>query len=197
MVRLGFLASRGGSSMRAIVDACRAGDLAAEPALLVCNNAGAPALAFADGAGLPSHVVDYRALGEGAADAEVARLLQAETVDIVVLSGFLRKLGPATLGAFGGRILNIHPSLLPRHGGHGLYGRRVHASVHAAGDRTSGATVHLVDEDYDTGAVLAQAQVELEPGDTPEDIERKVTAIEPALFVSTLKAILAGDVKLR
>ena len=101
-----------------------------------------------------------------------------------------------TLAAHAGRVLNIHPALLPKHGGQGMYGRRVHEAVLAAGDTVSGASVHLVDGEYDHGAVIAQAEVPVLAGDTAESLERRVMAAEPGLFVHTLQRIVAGNLKL-
>ena len=114
----------------------------------------------------------------------------------MVLSGYLRKLGPRVLEAFEGRILNIHPALLPRHGGAGMYGRRVHEAVVAAGDAKSGASVHVVDGEYDHGEVLARVEVPVLAGDTAGHLEVRVTAAEPALLVETLKNIAAGRLRL-
>ncbi|MBA3811409.1 MAG: phosphoribosylglycinamide formyltransferase, partial [Caulobacteraceae bacterium] len=113
-------------------------------------------------------------------------------VEWVVLSGYLRKLGPRTLRAFPGRILNIHPSLLPRHGGPGMYGRRVHDAVLAGGDARTGASVHLVDDLYDHGLVIARAELPVSPNETAESLERRVMAAEPVLFLETLKRIAEG-----
>jgi phosphoribosylglycinamide formyltransferase-1 len=174
--------------MRAVVEAIEAGDLDAEVGLVISNRREAPALAFAGAHGaatlfLPTVPDPARS------DRRLASALAEAGVDWVLLAGYLRKLGPVTLGAFRDRILNIHPSLLPKFGGQGLYGRRVHEAVIAAGERESGASVHLVDEEYDHGPVLAQARVEISPGDTPETLERKVMAVEPGLYVDVLKQL--------
>ena len=196
-LRLGFLASRRGSSLRAIVAAIRAGELDAEPRIVISNNAGAEALEFAREQGLAwRHISAATAGGAEAADAAIATALQDAGAELVVLSGYLRKLGPQVLHAYPGRILNIHPALLPAYGGHGMYGRRVHEAVHAAGDKVTGATVHLVDEEYDTGAVLARVEIGVEQGDTVEAIEQRVAAAEPLLFVNTLRSISEGALKL-
>jgi phosphoribosylglycinamide formyltransferase-1 len=196
-LRLGFLASRFGSSMRAIMAASRAGDLDALPLIVISNNADAEALAFACEQGIGwRHISAASAGGPDEADAAIAQALTEAGVELVVLSGYLRKLGPRTLEAYGGRILNIHPALLPAYGGHGMYGRRVHEAVHAAGEGVTGATVHLVEAEYDTGATLARVEIPVAPGDTVEDIERRVTAEEPALFIKTLRDISDGEIEL-
>jgi len=194
-MRLGFLASNNGSSLRAVVAAIEAGELEAEAALVVSNRRAAPALDFARDHGVAALFIPTLADPE-AADARLARALGEAGVEWVILSGYLRKLGPLTLAAHAGRVLNIHPALLPRHGGQGMYGRRVHEAVLAAGDTVSGASVHLVDGEYDHGAVIAQAEVPVLAGDTAESLERRVMAAEPGLFVHTLQRIVAGSLRL-
>jgi phosphoribosylglycinamide formyltransferase-1 len=189
-LKLGFLVSHGGSSMKAIVGAIRSGDLSAEPRLVISNNAECAAMSFARTEGLPNRHISATAQGGfEASDRAIAEELEAAGVELVILSGYLRPLGPMTLERYRGRILNIHPALLPRHGGKGMYGRRVHEAVLAAGETETGATVHLVDDGYDTGPVVAQARIPLEKGDGVEQIEAKVVAAEPGLFIDTLKGI--------
>jgi len=195
LLNLGFLASNNGSGMRAVVAAIEAGALAAGARLAVSNKKDAPALAFARDHALQTlwlpTLPDPRA-----ADAALARALSDAGVELVLLSGYLRKLGPATLEAYHNRILNIHPALLPKFGGQGMYGRRVHEAVLAAGEASTGASVHLVDGEYDHGAVLAQVEVPVRPGDTAADIEARVTQAEPGLFVETLQSVVAGTLTL-
>lgn len=195
MIRLGFLASNRGSSLRAIIEAIKMGQLSAEPRLVVSNNKGAAALALAREQSIPTRCIPT--LGDPqAADARLARALIEAGVELVVLSGYLRKLGPVTLNAFAGRILNIHPALLPRHGGPQMYGRRVHQSVLDAGETETGASVHLVDDQYDHGPVIAQTTVPIRSGDSVEAIERRVMNAEPKLFIETLQRIACGELGL-
>jgi phosphoribosylglycinamide formyltransferase-1 len=194
-LKLGFLASANGSSARAIVAAIRAGELAAEPRLLVSNNKSAAALAFAAAEGIPALVIPTQA-DPAAADGKLARAMVEHGVELIVLSGYLRQLGAETLARFTGRILNIHPGPLPQFGGHGMYGRRVHEAVLASGAAESAACIHLVDEEYDRGPVVARASVPVEPGDTSETLEARVNAVEPQLFVATLRRIAAGEIVL-
>jgi phosphoribosylglycinamide formyltransferase-1 len=192
MIRMAFLASNNGSSLRAVVAAIDDGALAARAVLVVSNRRAAPALEFAKAHGVPCLVIPTVA-DPDEADGRLAEALTDARADLVILSGYLRKLGPRTLGAFEGRILNIHPALLPGHGGAGMYGRRVHEAVIAAGDAVSGASVHLVDGEYDHGDVLARVEVPVAPGDTAETLEARVMAAEPKLFVDTLMRIAAGE----
>ncbi len=195
-LKLGFLASNNGSAMRAIIAAIESGALKAEARLVVSNKQSSPALAFACAHDIPTLWIPTQKDEEGA-DIALAEALLAAGAELIILSGYLRKLGPKTLAAFPDRILNVHPALLPRHGGAGFYGRRVHEAVAAAGERESGATIHLVDEIYDHGRIIAQRRVPLDPSDDAAAIERKVTALEPALFVETLQAIAAGSIVLQ
>jgi phosphoribosylglycinamide formyltransferase-1 len=194
-LKLGFLASGAGSSARAIVAAIEAGALAAEARLMVSNNKSAPALEFARQHGVPELCLPTQADPE-AADAALAEALAANGVELVVLSGYLRRLGSRTLDRYAGRVVNIHPGPLPEFGGHGMYGRRVHEAVLAAGVAESGVAIHVVDEEYDHGPVIARTVVPLHPGDTPETLEARVRAAEPAFFVETLQRIARGEIAL-
>ncbi|MFL5297256.1 MAG: phosphoribosylglycinamide formyltransferase [Phenylobacterium sp.] len=194
-VNLGFLASGNGSSARAIVAAIADGTLAADARLLVSNMKSAPALAFAAEAGVPALCIPTQADPE-AADARLADSLAAHGVELVILSGYLRQLGPRTLGRYRNRILNIHPGPLPQFGGHGMYGRRVHEAVIAAGVAESSVCIHLVDEEYDRGPVIARMTVPVVEGDTPESLEARVTALEPGFYVETLRRIAEGEIAL-
>jgi len=190
-MRLAFFASGSGSSMRAIVAACRSGELAADPVLLIANRP-CKAVDFAAENALPAQIIPTVGLAGEASDEAALAALRDAGAEWIVLSGYLRKLGPKVLAAFSGRILNIHPALLPDFGGEGMYGRRVHEAVAAAQVLESGASVHYVDGEYDTGEVLAQERVPLMPGDTAADIETRVMAIEPQLFVRVLRSLAAA-----
>ena len=194
-MKLGFLASNSGSSLRAIVGAIEAGELEAEARIVISNKAGAPALDFAAEHGISNRVIPTAKSPERA-DADLAEALADSGVDLVILSGYLRKLGPATLMRFQNRILNIHPALLPRHGGTGMYGRRVHEAVLAAGDTISGATVHLVDDQYDHGEPIAHTEVPVRIDDDAQTLERRVMSVEPQLFVQTLQRLTTGTLSL-
>lgn len=195
LLKLGFLASRNGSSMRAMLEAIKAGELPAEPRLVVSNNKTAGALEFATACGVPTLVIPTQG-DPDAADARLCEAMEAAGVDLIIASGYLRRLGPKTLGGYRNRVLNIHPGALPAFGGEGMYGRRVHEAVIAAGVAESGVTIHAVDEIYDHGPVIARRSVPLQPGETAESLEARVTALEPAFFVETLRQIAEGDLAL-
>ena len=190
-LRLAFLASRNGSAFRAAVEAVGQGRLAADIVLLGTNTAKAPALDFARARGLPHRVIPT-AVDPEAADRELAEALAASGADWIVLSGYLRRIGPAVLARFPDRILNIHPGPLPAFGGEGMYGRRVHEAVIAAGAPQSEVTIHMVDGEYDHGRVLGRWPVPVEPGDMPETLEQRVTALEPEVMTRTLIDLAEG-----
>jgi phosphoribosylglycinamide formyltransferase-1 len=196
-LKLGFLASHGGSSMKAILEAIGSGALRASACVVIANNADAPALAHARALGVPTYHLSRTKLGAAEdVDRAIAETLAARGAELVVLSGYLRKLGPRTLALYRGRILNIHPGLLPTYGGRGMFGRHVHEAVIAAGERESGITIHLVDEDYDHGPMLAEQRVPVAPGDTPETLAQRIQALEPPFFVETLRRIADGTLAL-
>lgn len=181
--------------MRAVLAAIARGELKADARLLVSNRREAPALEAAAAHGVATLCIPTLP-DPAAADASLAAALAAAGVELVVLSGYLRQLGSRTLAAYANRVLNVHPALLPKYGGHGMFGRRVHEAVAASGDAMSGASVHLVDAEYDQGPVVATREVHLAPGDDAAAIEAKVTAIEPELLVETLRRIASGALKL-
>jgi phosphoribosylglycinamide formyltransferase 1 len=181
--------------MRAIVRAIEDGRLPARARLVVSNRRSAAALEFAAAHGIATLCIPT-IHDEAGADARLCAALDAVGADLILLSGYLRKLGPRTLDRFAGRVLNVHPALLPDFGGRGFYGQRVHAAVAASGVRESGATIHVVDGEYDHGPTIAQKRVALAPGDDAASIERKVTAIEPDFYIETLQAIASGAIRL-
>lgn len=195
-LRLGFLASHGGSNMQAIIDACKQGRLDADPRVVVSNNSDAMALRRARNEGIPGYHISGETHPGAAEDREILRVLQQHGVDTVVLAGYMKKLGPLTLRAFRGRTLNIHPALLPRFGGQGMYGKRVHEAVLRAGETVSGVTVHVVDDLYDHGPILAQRKVPVLAGDTADSLAERVLRLEHVLYVETLQKISEGAIVL-
>jgi phosphoribosylglycinamide formyltransferase 1 len=197
MLTLGLLASHRGSNVQVIVEACRSGGLAARPGVVISNNANSGVLQFARGAGIPALRIGGPEYADDARrDAAILDALQSHGVDLVLLLGYLKLLGPRTTAAYRGRILNTHPALLPHHSGRGMYGQHVHQAVLDAGDRETGVTVHLVDELYDHGAVVAQARVPVLAGDTVESLGARVLAREHGFIVETLSAIASGAIQL-
>ena len=196
-LRLGFLASHGGSNLQAILDAIAAGSLPAEARLVICNNSDAKALQRARAVGVPGLHLSTRTHGDAdTLDRAMAAALREHGVELVVCAGYMRRVGPRVLAGFPRRVLNVHPALLPRFGGEGMWGLHVHEAVLAAGERVTGVTVHLVDAVYDHGAILAQAEVPVLPGDTPEALQARVLATEHRLYPETLRRIALGEIDL-
>ena len=134
---------------------------------------------------------------EGDADQWAPRILQelrAVNADLIALAGFMKRVPSTLVQAFPDRIINIHPSLLPEFGGQGMYGMNVHRAVLAAGKNISGATVHLVDEEYDTGPILLQESVPVLPEDKPEDLAARVLSVEHRLYPAAIKAFTEGRI---
>lgn len=183
--------------MQAILDACAAGELAARVVVVLSNNSDSGALRRARAAGAEAvHVSSKTHPEPGAVDSAIIEALVAARVEVLMLAGYMKKLGPALLERYHGRILNTHPALLPKFGGHGMYGMHVHEAVLRAGETESGSSVHLVDGEYDTGRVLAQAQVPVLEGDTPAVLSARVQERERKLVVAVLGQIARGELLL-
>jgi phosphoribosylglycinamide formyltransferase-1 len=187
MERLAILvgAKGRGSNMVALLKGCADGAIPADPLLVIAPREGTEAAANAEN--VPVRVVEP---GDGYGT-RLAAALQGATV--VCLAGFTRLLPSEVLEAFPERVLNVHPSLLPRHGGPGMYGRRVHEAVLASGDAESGCTVHLVTERYDEGAVVLQARCPVEATDSPETLAARVLVLEHRTYPQALRLVLTGE----
>jgi phosphoribosylglycinamide formyltransferase-1 len=174
-----------GSNMAAIARACASGELEAEVATVIAPNDAAPAVETAREMGLRVDLVEP-------GDDYGPRLLRVLSgADFICLAGYLRLLPLEVLRAFPRRVLNIHPALLPKFGGKGMYGRHVHEAVLAAAEAESGASVHYVTEQYDEGEVIAQRSCEVLPGDTPETLAARVLQEEHKVYVQALRKVIA------
>lgn len=194
-IRLAVFASGGGSNFQSIVDAVKAGTLPIEVALCLSDRPGAGALARAERHGIPTAVLspgDY--VDPAAYTADLLALLDRHGITFIALAGYLKHVPPEVVRAYRGRMLNIHPALLPAFGGKGMYGLRVHRAVLAYGARWTGATVHLVDEEYDTGPVVLQEPVPVADDDTPETLAARVLAVEHRLYPEALRLFAGGRV---
>jgi len=196
-LRIAVLASHGGSNMQAIIDGIEAGSLDARIVLVISNNSASGALKRARRHALPwAHLSGARYPDPADLDAAVCQALREAGAEVVVLAGYMKKIGPRTLAAFQGRMLNIHPALLPRHGGPGMYGIHPHEAVLEAGEEESGATVHLVDAHYDQGPILAQRRVPVLSGDTPQSLQQRVLAEEHQIYREVLAGLINGHLRL-
>ena len=192
---LGFLVSGRGSNMQAIIRACKEHKLDATPAVVISNNADAGALHIARQENLPAyHLSRNTHPGADQLDDVITQTLNRHGVNLVILAGYMKKIRPGLLRAYRNRILNIHPSLLPKFGGRGMYGRRIHEAVLATGEKVTGVTVHLVDAEYDGGLILAQRQVPVEPGDSVESLAARVLEVEHKVYVEVLQDISKGKI---
>jgi phosphoribosylglycinamide formyltransferase 1 len=175
IARVAVLASGGGTNLQALVDHFHRQEApAARVELVIGNRPGIGALARAEAARIESAVP--------ADPDDLLGLLREHRIDLIVLAGYLRLVPPSVVSAYRDRIVNIHPALLPAFGGRGMYGVRVHRAVLEAGVRVSGVTVHLVDEEYDRGEILAQWPVPVLGDDTPESLAARVLAVEHRLL---------------
>ncbi len=197
MMRLAVLASHEGSTLQALIDASAQQQLDATVALVLSNNSQSGALRRAAIAGIPGLHISAKTHGDDAkADQAMVHAIQEAQVDWVLLLGYMKKTGDTMLARYGGRIINTHPALLPKYGGKGFYGRKVHEAVHAAGETQSGATLHLVGNDYDTGPIIAQTTVALSVEDDVDAIEARVKNAEQKLLIDTLDQISRGELQL-
>ncbi len=187
MTRLAVLASHTGTILQAVLDACASGELNARVVLVISNNSHSGAINRALSAGVPTlHLSSATHADPDRLDAAMVQALNEADVNWVLLAGYMKKLGPRMLDGYRNRIVNTHPALLPKFGGAGFFGRKVHEAVLAAGEVETGATVHLVDEHYDSGPILAQVRVPVRPGDDAETLEERVKTAERKLVVATL-----------
>jgi len=154
--------------------------------LILCNKKEAFVHERAKKLHIPSITFDKNQLENG----EVLSILQKEEIDFIVLAGFLLKVPPTILSAYPDKIVNIHPALLPKYGGKGMYGMKVHEVVVANGEKESGITIHYVNERYDEGAIISQYKCEVLPSDSPEDVARKIHALEYEYFPRVIEKVV-------
>ena len=191
MKKVGVLLSGRGSNLVALIDVARRGELGGEIAVVVSNVEGAPGLERARQAGIPAVFCDHRGKAREAFDAEIVEILRGHHVDLVCLAGFMRLVSPVFVRAFPGRIVNIHPALLPAFPG--LDAQR-QAWEHGA--KVSGATVHLVDEGLDSGPIVAQEAVPVRSRDTPETLAARILEAEHRLYPRAVRLLLEGRARL-
>ncbi len=191
-IRVAVLASGSGSNLQAILDHLDAvGETAARVALVGSDRGDARALDRAR-----RHGVEALVLDESTRTAGLHRLLDDRGIDVVALAGYMRFVPDEVVRRWRGRIVNVHPSLLPAFGGTGMYGARVHRAVHASGVRLTGVTVHFVDEEYDHGPVIAQWPVPVFADGTPESIGARVLRVEHQLYPRIVRGVATGRITL-
>lgn len=186
-----FLSGRG-SDFKAILDATRSGKLNARVVLVISNNPDAGGLKIADASGIPTAVFDRSQYADGAEfGGEMLAALREKRVELIALAGYLRKIPPTVIRAYPRRILNIHPALLPKFGGKGMFGLNVHQAVIAAGETESGVTIHLVDEVYDHGEIVAQSRIPVRSDDTAESLASRVLDLEHSFYPEVLQKYIS------
>lgn len=194
MTKIGFMASHGGSGMRAVIEALST-HKKFQPVVFIGNNPNAGAFEIARSYSVPEFTLNAKTHPDPEQlDITICKTLQAHQVDLLLLSGYMKKMGPHTLAGFKNRILNIHPSLLPLYGGQGMYGDRVHQAVVQNKAHETGASVHIVTAQYDQGPILKQYKVPVAADDSYEMVREKVKAIEGELYVQTVQAVLDGEI---
>ncbi len=189
MVNFVIFASGGGSNARNIITHFENSPVG-RVALVVSNKPNAGVLDMAEAHGIPTHIIDRQGFYETEGLLDV---LKQYEIDFVVLAGFLWLVPAYLVRAFPHKILNIHPALLPKYGGKGMYGHHVHEAVKAAGETASGMTIHFVDEHYDEGDIVFQAQCPVKATDTAADIARNVLALEHRYFPEIIERVILGE----
>lgn len=195
--RIGILASHNGTTLQALIDAQQSGALSATLAVVITNNSQSGAAQRARKYGIPwYHLSGQTHPMPETLDHAICSALEQHKVTLVLLAGYMKKLGSYTLEHFRGCVLNTHPALLPKFGGHGMYGARVHEAVLAAGEVRTGVSVHVVDMEYDQGPVVAQCEVPVLAGDTVATLASRVQEREREFVVEVLQAIEKGHLGL-
>ena len=195
-MNIAVFASGRGSNFQSILNAIDAGILPAQVVVLISNKSDAGAMEIARARNIPAqHLSQKMFSSEDALAKAMLGVLEKRHVEFIVLAGYLKKIPAQVIRQYRNRIINIHPALLPLFGGDGMYGHRVHESVLASGEKISGATVHLVDEEYDHGPIVMQKTVDFVPDETPDSLAAKVLKIEHEIFPLALKAFAEGRVK--
>jgi phosphoribosylglycinamide formyltransferase-1 len=188
MKKLAIFASGAGSNAQKIIDRFR-NHAIIKVSLIACNRPDAGVIGIAERKGVPVLMIERDRFTKG--DAYIGELEQAG-IDVIVLAGFLWKIPARLVESFRGRILNIHPALLPAHGGKGMYGKHVHEAVITSGDLKSGITIHLVDELYDHGAPVFMAEIPVMPGETPDTLAVRIHELEHRYFPSVIEKFVLG-----
>ncbi len=197
-LNIAVFASGRGSNFRAIVDAIKNGSIPhAKIVVVISNNSDAGALQIAKENGITGlHLSRKQFSSDESFTTELLQTLRSHRTNLIVLAGYMKKIDPTIIRAFRKRIINVHPALLPSFGGTGMYGLRVHEAVIASKATVTGATVHVVDEEYDHGQILLQKEVPVEPDDTPESLAARVLKVEHEIYPQAIRLIAEGQITL-
>ncbi len=190
-------ASHGGSDMQAIIDGCKAGKINASVVAMITNNEDSMAYERAGREGIDRYYLSHKEIpDEEELEQRMLEVLDSHQTDMIFLAGYMRKLGDSILRKYQNRVFNIHPALLPKYGGKGMYGIHVHEAVIAAGEKVSGVTIHRVNEQYDNGDIVAQTEVPVEAADTAETLAARVLKREHEFLVEIISEIADGGISL-
>ena len=196
-ISLGILASHGGTNLQAIIDACETGSIDAHVAVVVSNNSKSYSLQRARSSGIPAfHLSSQTHSKKKDLDLAIADILKKYKVDLIILAGYMKRIGPIVLKAFHNRVINRHPALLPKYGGKGMYGDRVHEAVVKDKSEESGITIHLVDEEYDNGAIINQKIVAVDPFGGVDSVRDEIQRHEHIFWIETLNKIQKKEIDL-
>ena len=196
-MNIAVFASHGGSDLQAILDGCKTACIAAKVAVVISNNSDSMALQRARNEKVPAYHLSAKKCGSEDILAEkLLEVLTEHRVDMIFLAGYMRMLHPAILERYDNRIFNIHPALLPKFGGRGMYGMNVHNAVITAGERETGVTIHRVSAQYDSGEIVAQTTVPVLADDTPEVLAARVLEREHTFLVEVISDIANGLIPL-
>ena len=191
MLKLAVFISGGGTNLQALIDACAQGTLKAEIRAVISNNSKAFGLERARKAGIETfHISRVVYPDEAEYQTVIMEILEKLAVDLIVLAGYMKLLPSVAVKKYYGRIINIHPALLPKYGGPGMYGLKVHEAVLQSGDEFSGATVHMVDDRYDHGPILIQRRVPVEKDDTAETLAARVLDVEHQILLQAVSLFI-------
>ena len=188
MKKLAFFASHNGSNFQAIVTNCFNKSINAIPELLISNNSDSGAMIFAKENNIKAvHISDKTTSNS---NQEILNVLKENKIDLIILAGYMKKIPSEVIKAYPNKIVNIHPSLLPKYGGKGMYGLNVHKAVIEAKEKFSGLTIHYITENYDEGEYLLQHQVEVQPDDTPETLQQRILAQEHLKYSEVIVSLV-------
>ena len=196
-INLGVMASHGGTNLQAIMDACATGDIYGNVKVVVSNNSRSKALRRASNANIPSyHMSAITHPDTLELERSIKNVMTDHKVDLIVLAGYMKKIGSQLIEDFPKRVVNSHPALLPKYGGEGMYGDLVHAAVINAGETESGVTIHLVDQNYDQGTIIAQVKIPIAPQETVDSLREKIQTKEHSFWIETIEKIRTGEIDL-
>lgn len=194
-MNIAVFASHGGSDLQAIIDGCKNNKINANVAAVISNNGSSMALQRAINENIPSYHLSARKSGsEEILASEILDVLSKHSIDMIFLAGYMRMLHISILEKYNNRIFNIHPALLPKFGGKGMYGINVHTAVIEAKETETGVTIHRVSAEYDSGEIVAQTKVPVLENDTPEVLAARVLEIEHEFLVEVISNIVNGKI---